>query len=86
MSIQTEELERVSGDYGCDCASPLAAPVPDLCECEMEAAGSVSLAVEIKECSLSTEAVLKYLGGWVEVVPVSGVCMAHGGYNPYSSE
>jgi len=49
----------VSWDYDSNCAGSRTALVSNVCEFEMEAAGSLSLEVEIKECSLSKETVLR---------------------------
>ncbi|KAE9375361.1 hypothetical protein N431DRAFT_436845 [Stipitochalara longipes BDJ] len=53
------------GNHDCDCASPWAAPVPNLCELEMEATGSNSVEVEVEECSSPEKTVLRWLERWV---------------------
>jgi hypothetical protein len=51
----------MSWDYDSNCAGSRTALVPNVCEFEMEATGSLSLEVEIKEYSSSREIVLDSL-------------------------
>lgn len=61
MRLQSEELERMSWDHDRNSSSSWTAPVSNLCECEMETTAIVGLEVELEECPLSKEIVLRYL-------------------------
>jgi hypothetical protein len=64
-------------DHDRNCSSSWTTSVPDLCELEMEATGSNSIEVEVKECPSPEKTVLRRHGSRVAAVLVSGVCAAH---------